>query len=162
MWMNSKRAYYIVTVVLAMLCIIFSCVGVFVGLEVSRERRECSVPSKAEVVDFVLQEKESKDSDGYIWIREYYYPVVSYETTEGEVRGVSEVGFNTKRCSLGDTLDIMYNSENVHDFYIVGESSFIFDIFFVGTGLVFGVACLIFSVVLKDKISWGMSRFDRN
>lgn len=162
MWMNSKRAYYIVTVVLAMMCIIFSSVGIFTGLEVSRKRRECTVSSEAEVVDFVAEEKKSRDpGDGYVWIRKYYYPVISYETPEGKVRGVSEVGFNTERYSVGDIVDIMYSSENVHDFYIVGENSFIFPLFFVGMGLVFGVACLILSVVFRDRVSCRMSKYGR-
>ncbi len=80
--------------------------------------KRCTVEAPAKVVD--IEEEEDWDDGSVSYV---YYPVIEYEANGTTINKKHNSGSNPSKYSIGDSISVMYNPENVQEYVIVGDNS---------------------------------------
>lgn len=99
--------------------ILFIGVGIFCLTQANGLKKRCTVEAQATVIEIVREESNDPDDFGSYT----YYPVIRYQAGEQTVTKKSIDGSNPSRYSENDTIDILYNPDNVEEFIIAGDNS---------------------------------------
>ena len=118
--------------------------GIFMYFRAAGLEKACTEETTATVVSMREDIDTSVDEIRYI-----YYPVVSYEANNKTIEKQLSSGSNNPEYRIGDTLQILYNPENIEEFIVKGENQNIIWIILVSLGGVCIVAG-IYVIVKKD------------
>lgn len=114
--------------------IVFLCVGVYILISGNELAKKCTVETVGTVVGNKEEASESYDGE-YTSTTYSYYPIIEYKVKDETIKGEGTTGSNPPKYNAGDTLDILYNPNNVREFMIKGDkSSNIFGIVFIVAG----------------------------
>ena len=116
-------------------------VGIFVNIRSGELVKVCTERTTATVVS-MQEEIDTSDAttDSFRYI---YYPIISYEAGDRTIEKQLSSGSNTPEYRIGETLEILYNPNNVEEFIVAGENQNITWIILVGIGAAFIVAGVV-------------------
>ena len=117
---------------LIIFAILFIGIGIFVLVQGNALAKRCTQEAVGTVVNVVRE--ESTDSDGFTQYT--YIPVIEYKAGERTITKQSSKGSGAPEYQINDTIDILYNPNNVEEFIIKGESNTLFGIVFIVIGII--------------------------
>ena len=117
---------------LIIFAIFFIGIGIFVLVHGNGLAKRCTEEAIGTVVNVIKE--DSTDSDGFTSYT--YTPVIEYKVGEKTITKRAGSGSGSPEYQINDTIDILYNPNNVEEFIIKGESSTLFGIIFIVVGAI--------------------------
>ena len=120
--------------------IVFVGLGVYLLVSGNDMAKRCTAETTGKVVEVIEEVEENHDADGYS-VTHTYYPVIEFKAGEETVNKKYSSGTgNRNKYSVGENIDILYDSNKPTDFLIKGDkTSNILGIVFIVAGLVVAV-----------------------
>ena len=112
--------------------------GVFTYFRTGELVRVCTEKTTATVVDMREDFDASNDTIRYV-----YYPIIEYTVNDQLVEQELSSGSNTPAYRIGETLEILYNPNNVKEFLVAGENQNLSWILASAVGVVFLVVGIV-------------------
>ena len=111
--------------------IIFIAVGIFIYYRNSYLIKNCTIETKATVVDMKEEFSSDSDSSGYM-----YYPIIEYKVKEDTLKVTMNTGSSRPSYSIGEEITIFYNPNKTNEFIVKGDkTSNMFSVVFIAIGL---------------------------
>lgn len=111
--------------------IIFLALGIFIYTKNQNLIKNCTMETKATVVDMKQEISTDSDSSSYT-----YYPIIEYKVGEDTIRATMDSGSSRPAYNIDEKITILYNPQKTKEFIVKGEkTSSIFSIVFMVLGL---------------------------
>ena len=102
--------------------IIVLVVGIILFLNAKGLEKRCTAEAIGKVVDFKIEEG-TETEDGYVRTTYTYFPIIEYKAGNKTVTKQSSIGSQSKKYSINDQVDILYNPDNIEEYTIKGDST---------------------------------------
>lgn len=97
--------------------IMFFIIGLAMLNNRMKKEKNCTVKTNGKVIDIVKE--KSNDTQGYTY---YFHPVFEYNIGELKFVKKSSIGTSEQKYAIGQDVEILYNPENYHEYYVVGDN----------------------------------------